>query len=70
MEHARYVLDGKVAPILLWEKHPAFLAAVAIMALTLLMMFKRLVFGRRAKVVVQRVEASKSNAPPIKTRPS
>jgi hypothetical protein len=70
MEHARYVLDGKVAPILLWEKHPAFLAAVAIMALTLLMMFKRLVFGRRTKVVVQRVEASKSNAPPIKTRPS
>lgn len=62
--HARYVMDGKVAPILLWEKHPAFVGAAAALALMILLMLKRLLFGRRQKVIVQRVE---SPAPPIRS---
>jgi hypothetical protein len=59
--------------VLLWEKHPYFIAAVALMSLILLSMMKRLLFGRRPKVIVQRVETAPaapkraSNAPPIRT---
>ena len=78
LEHARLVTDGKVSPILLWEKHPFFVGALALMALSLLLMVRRLLFGRRQKVIVQKVAARPtdeargtkraSNAPPIKTR--
>jgi nitrogen regulatory protein PII-like uncharacterized protein len=71
IEHARYVMDGKVSPILLWEKHPAFVGAALLIALILMAMLKRLLFGRRPNVIVQRVEAPAakraSNAPPIRT---
>ena len=48
LEHARLVLDGRVSPLLLWEKHPAscWCAAVAV-ALMLLLILKRLLFGAR-----------------------
>jgi hypothetical protein len=67
--HTRQVIDGKVAPILLWERHPAFVIAAGVFALIMLAMMKRLVFGgRRPKVVVQRVEVpAASKAPPIKS---
>jgi hypothetical protein len=51
--HARLVLDGRVSPVLLWEKHAAALAAAALAGLALLLMLKRLLFGVRPRIVVQ-----------------
>jgi nitrogen regulatory protein PII-like uncharacterized protein len=62
-EHARLVLDGRVAPILLWEKHPVFIGAAAFGLLVLLALLKRLIFGRRPAVIVER----RSEAPPIRS---
>jgi len=53
MEHVHLVLDGRVSPWLLWEKHPVTLLASAFLALALLLMLKRLLFGTRPRVVVQ-----------------
>jgi hypothetical protein len=53
MEHVRLVLDGRVSPLLLWERHPASLAVAAVLALMLLLMMKRLLFGTRPKIVVE-----------------
>ena len=53
MEHLRLVLEGRVSPLLLWEKHPGSLAVTAVLALVLLLMVKRLLFGTRPKIVVQ-----------------
>ena len=53
LEHARLVVDGKVSPLLLWEKHPFSLAGIGLSALVLLLMLKRLLFGTRPKIVVR-----------------
>ncbi len=53
--HTRLVLDGRVSPLLLWEKHGVVLAAAALLALMLLLILKRLLFGARPRVVVQHV---------------
>jgi hypothetical protein len=53
LEHLRLVLDGRVSPLLLWEKHPASLVVTAFLAFALLLMMKRLLFGTRARIVVQ-----------------
>lgn len=66
LEHVRYVTDGRVAPRLLWEKHPVAVGSVLALMLLVLVMLKRMVLGRRPKVIVQRVESPA--APPIKTR--
>jgi hypothetical protein len=66
LEHVRLVTDGRVAPLLLWEKHPVFVVTTGVLALMLLAMLKRALFGRRPRVVVERVAAP--NAPRIKTR--
>ena len=73
LEHARYVMDGKVSPILLWEKNPWFVGTVALLSLMLVLMLRRLLFGRRQKVIVQKVEVAAEakralNAPPIRTK--
>lgn len=67
--HTQLVLDGKVSPILLWEKHNVFVITAAILSLVLLTMFKRLLFGRRQKVIIQRVQVPSNNgaAGPIRT---
>jgi hypothetical protein len=52
LEHARLVLDGRVSPWLLWEKHPATLVVTVLLALALLLMLKRLMFGTRPRIVV------------------
>jgi nitrogen regulatory protein PII-like uncharacterized protein len=69
--HTQLVLDGKVSPILLWEKHNVFVITAAILALTLMMMLKRLIFGRRPKIIVQHMPAPAAprngGAPPIQT---
>jgi hypothetical protein len=48
------VLDGRVSPVLLGEKHTAALVAAAFAGLALLLMLKRLLFGVRPRIVVQR----------------
>ncbi|HZT48487.1 MAG TPA: hypothetical protein VFA64_10980 [Hyphomicrobiaceae bacterium] len=53
LEHLNLVVDGRVSPWLIWEKHPATLAGTAVLALALLLMLKRLLFGTRAKIVVR-----------------
>jgi nitrogen regulatory protein PII-like uncharacterized protein len=53
MDHLRLVLDGRVSPLLLWEKHPVTLIAAPFLALLLLLMLKRLLLGTRPKIVVQ-----------------
>jgi nitrogen regulatory protein PII-like uncharacterized protein len=53
--HTQLVIDGKVSPILLWEKHNVFVITAAVLSLTVLMMLKRLMFGRRQKIIVQHV---------------
>ena len=52
LAHAKLVLDGRVSPMLLWEKHAVWLAAAVVLSLALLMMLKRLVFGTRPKIIV------------------
>jgi hypothetical protein len=53
LAHTRLVLDGRVSPILLWEKHGIVLAIAAVLALMLLMMLKRALFGARPRIIVQ-----------------
>jgi len=53
LEHLRLVFDGRVSPLLLWEKHPASVAGMALLALLLLFLTKRLLFGTRARIVIQ-----------------
>jgi hypothetical protein len=55
--HTRLVLDGRVAPVLLWEKHGNVLLAAALIGLMLLLMLKRMVFGTRPRIVIQQVRA-------------
>ena len=68
MQHAQLAWDGKVAARLMWEKHPAVSIGVGVFALMILSMLKRLVFGRRQKVIIKQVPAVVStSAPPIKS---
>jgi hypothetical protein len=55
MVHARLALDGRISPVLLWEKHGTALVAAALVGLMLLLMLKRLLFGTRPRIVVQQV---------------
>ena len=55
MAHVRLVLDGRVSPLLLWEKDGLVLGAAALLALMLLLILKRLMFGVRPRVVIQHV---------------
>ena len=48
------VVEGRVSPILIAEVHPASLGVLAVLALILLAMFKRLVFPRRVRAVATR----------------
>jgi hypothetical protein len=47
LQDVQLVTDGRVSPVLLWEKHPALIVAAAIAALVLLLMLHRLLFARR-----------------------
>jgi hypothetical protein len=48
--HARLVLDGRVSPVLLWEKHGAVLMAAVLLGLVLLLMLKRALLGPRPRI--------------------
>jgi hypothetical protein len=52
-DHTRLVLDGRVSPLLLWEKHPLSIVLSGVTLIVLLLVMKRLLFGTRPKVVVQ-----------------
>ncbi len=43
------VFDGNVSPVLLWEKHTALLVVMAVLSLLVLLILKRIVFGRRRR---------------------
>ncbi|WP_246274405.1 hypothetical protein [Hyphomicrobium sulfonivorans] len=45
----RMTLDGRTRPILLWEKHPAIVAAFGFLLLVLLLLLRRLFFARPRK---------------------
>jgi hypothetical protein len=47
LEHTRLIIDGRVDPRLLWEKHPVVVIGGAFATLVVLVMLKRLLFGRR-----------------------
>lgn len=44
-EDLRLVADGRVSPILIWEKHPGVVVAAALLALILLLLMRRLLFA-------------------------
>jgi len=45
-ENVRLVLDGRVSPVLLWEKHPAVIVALGLLGIILLLLLRRLLFAR------------------------
>ena len=57
LEHAQLVLDGRVKPLLLWEKHPVAIGAVGFIALLLLLIVKRLMFPLAARLEPRAVAA-------------
>ncbi len=68
-QHAQLAWDGKVAPRLMWEKHPAVSIMLGLAVLIVLSMLKRLIFGRRQKVIIKQVPVAVSaRAPQIKSR--
>jgi hypothetical protein len=46
------VVDGRVSPILLWEKHTIVVTMGGLIALALLLFLMRLIFGRRRRALV------------------
>ena len=52
IEHVQLVLEGRVSPWLLWAKHPVAMVALAVLALMLLLLIKRVLFPARARIVV------------------
>jgi hypothetical protein len=53
VSHVRLVTDGRVSPVLLWEKDGGALMVAGLLVLMLLLLLKRLLFGTRPKVIVQ-----------------
>lgn len=51
--HARLVLDGRVSPVLLWQKHTTALVTAGLLGFILLALLKRLLFPPRPRIVVQ-----------------
>jgi hypothetical protein len=52
MERARLVIDGRVSPVLLWEKYPITLLTAGALLVMVLALMKRLLLGTRPKVIV------------------
>ncbi|HWK38699.1 MAG TPA: hypothetical protein VNR88_07265 [Hyphomicrobium sp.] len=46
IEDVRLVMDGRVSPILLWEKHPAIVVGFGFLGLIVLLLLRRLLFAR------------------------
>jgi hypothetical protein len=52
LEHLKLAMDGRVSPYLLWEKHPLSLLGTLLLALVLVLLTKRVLFGTRPRIVV------------------
>lgn len=48
-ENVQLVFDGRISPVLLWDKHPGAIIGAGIGLLMLLLIFQRLLFGRRGR---------------------
>ncbi len=46
---ARAAWEGRIAPVLIWEKHPLLIGAALILALMVLLLLRRLFFTRRPR---------------------
>lgn len=46
-QDVQLVLDGRISPILLWDKHPGVVSIAGVGVLIVLLMLRRLLFGRR-----------------------
>jgi hypothetical protein len=53
LEHVQLVLDGRINPRLLWEKHAFVLVMAGILSLLVAVLFWRLLVGPRPRVVLQ-----------------
>jgi hypothetical protein len=53
LEHVQLVLDGRIAPRLLWEKHAFVLGMAGLLALVVAALLWRLLVGPRPRVVLQ-----------------
>ncbi len=49
VEDVRLVSEGKIRPVLLWEKHPIVIAGGVLAILVLLLLLRRLLFPRRRR---------------------
>lgn len=49
--HAQLAWEGRVSPILLWDKHPTVVIAAGVLLLLFLAIMRRLLFGRRRRRV-------------------
>jgi hypothetical protein len=47
LDDLQLAADGRISPVLVWEKHPAIIVAALVLALVLLLMLRRLLFSRR-----------------------
>jgi hypothetical protein len=47
-EDVMLVYDGRVSPLLLWDRHPIAVATMGVLALILLLMLRRVMFGGRS----------------------
>ena len=52
-EHAQLVLDGRIAPRLLWEKHAFAMVIAAVLSLLFVLLAWRLLVGSRPRVILQ-----------------
>ena len=69
VEHSNLAYEGRISPWLLWEKHPFAVGAAAMLVLAVLGFFKRLLFGRRPRVIVQHVPVQAPASPPVAPPP-
>ena len=53
MDDLTLLRDLKISPWLIWERYPTSLTVLGILALLILLLLWRLIFGRRTKVVLQ-----------------
>jgi hypothetical protein len=53
LDHVQLVLDGRISPRLLWEKHAFVLAIAGLLSLLAAVLLWRLLRGPRPRVVLQ-----------------
>ncbi len=49
MNHTQLAWDGRVSPVLIWDKHPTIVVAAGFFMLLFLSILRRLLFGRRRR---------------------